>query len=115
MVLVRGPAMFLAVKTTASTAGIWAIVIVAVIWLVMVVGIAPRPAARLRHGRHALPGPLAGGYQVPAVGEPATSADSPDTVTGTPEPGVQWTARTPAQRESATDRAVPHRDHDTGR
>jgi len=104
----------------------------------MVVGIAPRPDARRRNGRQALP--VAPFRDEPAIAmsapvtetrddlqpvpgprrsEPAArqpGGPSPmDLETGTSEPGVQWTARTPAQRESATDQAVPHRDRDTGR
>jgi hypothetical protein len=64
--------MYLAAKTTASPAETWAIVIVAVIclafWLVMVVGIAPRPDARKRYRQQDLQVPLAGATPVPVSG-----------------------------------------------
>ena len=112
--------MYLAEKTTASPAGIWAIVIVAVVclafWLVMVVGIAPRPDARQRRGQQSLRVPLAGGDQVPVSGAPVTETRDDlhplPSPRSTGEPGVQRTARAPAQREPATDQAVPHRDRD---
>lgn len=47
MVLVWGPEMILAANSSTSTAGVWAIVAVAVVclafWLIMVVGVAARP------------------------------------------------------------------------
>ena len=121
--------MYLAVKTTASPAETWAIVIVAVIclafWLVMVVGIAPRPDARKRQGRQAWPVPFAGGTPVPAMATPGASAaqdteapgadtqgteetrDDLPTVPGQRQPAPLSPTRMPAQRESATDEAAP--------
>ena len=172
MALVRGPAMLLAtVHTTTSTAGLWAIVVVAVtcmaFWLVMVVGIAPRPDVRLRRGqasralsvevaaqqdplgpvdlREDLAGPRPGTTGsdpamtkddvVPVPGPrqagppPATTAphwqaagasatrppgaEKADMDTSTDDPGVQWTARTPAQRRPVADegaRTAPDRE-----
>ena len=64
--------MYMAAKTIASPAETWAIVIVAVIclafWLIMVVGIAPRPDAKKRQQREALQVPLAGVTPVPVSG-----------------------------------------------
>jgi hypothetical protein len=66
--------MYLAAKTVATPAETWAIVIVAVIclafWLVMVVGIAPRPDVkkRQRQQQQALPVPFAGATPVPVSG-----------------------------------------------
>jgi hypothetical protein len=167
-----------AAQTTASPARIWAIIIVAVIclafWLIMVVGIAPRPGARQRQAREALQVPLAGGMQVPVAGGahaaaggrsvapnrdepamemptlplravssqavpsqavpqteaagkaetrddlqpvPAPGPDGPSPLdlggpASEPKPGVQWTARMPAQREPGHDQAVRSRDGD---
>jgi hypothetical protein len=65
--------MYLAAKTAATPAETWAIVIVAVIclafWLVMVVGIAPRPdVGKRRRQQQALPVPFAGATPVPVSG-----------------------------------------------
>ena len=64
--------MYLAAKVTATPAETWAIVVVAVIclafWLIMVVGIAPRPDARQRHRRQPMDAPVAGGVEVPVAG-----------------------------------------------
>jgi hypothetical protein len=63
--------MYLAAKVTATPVETWAIVIVAVaclaFWLVMVVGIAPRPDVRKRP-QQARPVPFAGATPVPVSG-----------------------------------------------
>ena len=114
--------MYLAVKTTASPAETWAIVVVAVIclafWLIMVVAIAPRPDARKRERQQALPVPVAGGMHVAAGGRSvAPSRDAPAMAmpgtptaqdTGATGAGAQAVAQTrddlpsvPGQREPA--------------
>jgi hypothetical protein len=65
--------MYLAAKTIASPLEIWAIVVVAVIclafWLVMVVGIAPRPDVKKRlQQQQALQAPFGGATPVPVSG-----------------------------------------------
>jgi hypothetical protein len=112
--------MDLAVKTTASPAEIWVIVIVAVIcmayWLTMVVGIAPRAAARRREVRQAMDVPADQGAtqtrddlaSVPGPRQPA----APGTDARVAGPGVPWLTRMPSQRESASDEAAPSRGPD---
>jgi hypothetical protein len=85
--------MDLALKTTASPAAIWVIVVVAVVllafWLFMVMVFATRPDPRLRPAA-GMPGPArggirmaAGGHSVEAPAEPIpaqrSAADSPAT------------------------------------
>jgi hypothetical protein len=65
--------MYLAAKVTATPVETWAIVVVAVVclafWLVMVVGIAPRPDAKKRQRQQqALPAPSGGATPVPVSG-----------------------------------------------
>lgn len=71
MVLAWGPAMDLAVRTTASPAAIWTIVVVAVVclafWLAMVMVYANRPDPRNRRVAE-LPGPVLGGIHLAAGG-----------------------------------------------
>jgi hypothetical protein len=71
--------MDLAVRTTASPAAIWVIVIVAVVllafWLIMVMVYATRPDPRLRR-LAGVPGPALDGIQM-AAGAPGTSAGAP--------------------------------------
>jgi hypothetical protein len=85
MVLVGGLAMFLAVKTTASPAGLWAIVVVAgaglAIWLYMVEIF----ATRRRPGRTGMADPPAGH----AAPETATTRDDLPPVPG-PRPDSDW-------------------------
>jgi hypothetical protein len=83
--------MYLAAKVTATPVETWAIVIVAVIclafWLVMVVGIAPRPDVRQRQRQPRAPQvpfagtppvPVSGGMHVAAGGRSvAPSRDAP--------------------------------------
>lgn len=63
--------MDLALKTTASPAAIWVIVVVAVVllafWLFMVLVFATRPDPRLRPAA-SMPGPVRGGIQMAAGG-----------------------------------------------
>ena len=83
--------MDLALKTTASPAAIWVIVVVSVVllafWLFMVMVFATRPDPRLRPAA-SMPGPVrgginmgAGGHSVEAPAEPIpaqrSAADSP--------------------------------------
>jgi hypothetical protein len=101
--------MYLAVKTTASPAETWAIVIVAVIclafWLIMVVAIAPRPDPRKRERQLALP------TGTDAQGAAETRDDLPS-VPGQRRPAPPAQAPLPPQRQSATDEAAPSRRPD---
>jgi hypothetical protein len=129
MVLVGGPVMFLAVKTTTSAAGLWVIVVVAVgclaLWLYMVevfatrrgtrhdrigTAAAPELESRQAESRHA-EGATATASEVavtrddlPLVPRPRDSdrlpADGPGA--GPPE---GWTP--PRQRQSPTDQPAP--------
>jgi hypothetical protein len=106
--------MYLAVKTTASPAETWAIVIVAVIclafWLIMVVAVAPRPDARKRERQQALPVPFAvTGTDAPGA---AQTRDDLRSVPGQRQPAAPAPARLPAQRQSGTDEAAPSRRSD---
>jgi hypothetical protein len=82
--------MDLAVRTTASPAAIWTIVIVAVVllafWLVMVMVYANRPDPRHRQAAD-MPGPVLGGIparpQVPAQRAPQAPAKPAPADTGT--------------------------------
>jgi hypothetical protein len=74
----------------------------------------PRPAGPVPAARSPLE--RAAGATPMAAGTPPTrppSTEKADMDTSIEEPGVQWTARTPAQRESATDegaRTTPRKD-----
>ena len=70
----------------------------------------PVPGPRREAGPVATP-PLA--WAAGATPEHPPGAEKADMDTSTDQPGVQWTARTPAQRQSATDegaRTTPRKD-----
>ena len=72
--------MDLALKTTASPAAIWVIVVVAVVllafWLFMVMVFATRPDPRLRPAA-SMPGPLRGGIHMAAGGHSVEAPAEP--------------------------------------
>jgi hypothetical protein len=98
--------MYLAVKTTASPAETWAIVVVAVIclafWLIMVVAIAPRPDARKRERQQALPVPFAGGLPVPVAGGTHVAAGGRSVAPSRDAPAMAMPGTPTAQDTGAT-------------
>lgn len=126
MVLVGGPVMILAVKTTTSSVGLWVIVVVAVgclaLWLYMVEvhatrrGTSPRrrgaasatpEAAVTRDDLPRVPRPRPDSDRVPADGSGAGQPEGNRAATtqDASDPGVQWTL--PRQRQSPTDQPAP--------
>ena len=91
--------MILAVKTTASPAGLWAIVVVSVcavaVWLFMVEVFAPRSSARLH--RRVQPGPERDSRQAEAAG--ADRAEGPGPAE---EPAMRTPGRGPGTGQEAT-------------
>jgi hypothetical protein len=85
--------MYLAAKTTASPVETWAIVIVAVVclafWLVMVVGIAPRPDIRQRHRRQPANVPVVAGRSVPVAGGMHVAAGGRSVAPSRDEPAME--------------------------
>jgi hypothetical protein len=89
--------MDLALKTTASPAAIWVIVVVAVVllgfWLFMVMVFANRPDPRFRRAA-SMPGPVRGGIQTAAGGH---SVEAP----AEPIPAQRSAADSPAPADTA--------------
>jgi len=89
--------MDLALKTTASPAAIWVIVVVAVVllafWLFMVMVFANRPDPRLRRAA-GMPGPVRGGIPMAAGGR---SVEAP----ADPVPAQRSAAGSPATADAA--------------
>lgn len=104
--------MYLAAKTVATPLETWAIVLVAVIglafWLVMVVGIAPRPDAKKRQReQQALQVPFAGATPVPVSGGVHAAAGGRSVAPSRDAPAMEMPAPVEVPGSEAPGREAP--------